>query len=393
MDVFAAVTTGRGTGAISTIQLYGDKAETILGAIFEPAAQGTNRFEPGTIRLGWIRQGQYTIDQVTVARESPQGFAIHCHGNALIVERIMHLLREHGVRLLGADEFLAEVEAREGQLGAIELEARLVQARAKTVEGTRLVVNQAREALQRWARRWSEQLDQRSVGQLQAEAAGILTDSRIGRLIIDGCTVALVGPANSGKSTLLNCLAGREKAIVAEIEGTTRDWVSARCTVGPMSVEFVDTAGWWLSRGWGYSDVELAAQRKSQEILEQAELIVLVLDRSRGSEQLAGEHLEQLAGRKVVTVLNKSDLVNQFEAAELAAWLLPAIEISAKFGTGIEPLQQRMLQVLGVWDFALDRCICFTSRQEKLLHRLCDAQTKEQAKAILDELLSGHVEV
>ena len=95
MSIFAAVMTGQGTGAISTIQLFGDKANAILRKIFKPVSTKPATLELGQILLGAIHDGNRTIDQVTIGCEGENNFTINCHGNPLIVEMIMKLLQKH----------------------------------------------------------------------------------------------------------------------------------------------------------------------------------------------------------------------------------------------------------------------------------------------------------
>ena len=137
MTVFAAVMTGRGTGAISTIQLFGPSAEGILKKIFKPARPKPPALQPGNILLGTIKDGQKTIDQVTIGCEGPENFAIHCHGNPLIVEMIMQLLQKHAARLLSTGELLIKILSKQKDTNAIEIEAKLAQSKARTIEAAK----------------------------------------------------------------------------------------------------------------------------------------------------------------------------------------------------------------------------------------------------------------
>jgi predicted GTPase len=130
------------------------------------------------------------------------------------------------------------------------------------------------------ARQWLAGLDSLSLDEIAAQAKQILEDSDTARLILSGCTIALVGPPNTGKSTLLNTLAGREKAIVTEIAGTTRDWVSAEIRIPPLAATVLDTAGLDDALAAG-GRIDRAAQQKSLEALDRADLILLVLDASQ----------------------------------------------------------------------------------------------------------------
>ena len=124
---------------------------------------------------------------------------------------------------------------------------------------------------------------QRQILDVSAEAEQILENSQIAKLIMFSCKVAIIGPPNTGKSTLLNLLAGRQKAIVTDIKGTTRDWVSAQCRIEPLYLELFDTAG--LDKK-PEDVIERESQQKSIEILQQADLVLLVLDISQTAEQL-----------------------------------------------------------------------------------------------------------
>jgi len=105
MSVFAAVMTGKGTAAISTIQVFGDAAEAITKKLFKPTGSKPAEFKTGKVLLGAIIDParQETIDQVTIGCEGPESIAIHCHGNPLIVEMIMQLLQRNGATLLTAE--------------------------------------------------------------------------------------------------------------------------------------------------------------------------------------------------------------------------------------------------------------------------------------------------
>ncbi len=392
MTAFAAVMTGKGTGAISTIQVFGDAAGTIIKKIFKPAGKKQAILQPGAICLGTIVDGSETIDEVIIGCEEPNTFAIHCHGNPLIVEMIMQLLQQQSVTLLTADQLLTKTLPVQKHINTIELEARLTQDKARTLQGTKIVANQIDGGLSKKIAEWLNNINTISVGQFSADVGRILKNSRTAKLIITGCKAAIAGPPNTGKSTLLNCLAGRQKAIVTDIKGTTRDWVSARCKIGPLSIELIDTAG--LDEEFAAAPervVEKASQQKSVEILEQADLVLLVLDNSTTGDQLDDRFGEKIADKKVLTVLNKSDLSAKLDTHKLPQILADTVQISAKFGTGIENLTEKIQQLTGVTDFDLHAAVCFTHRQENLLKQLKNAESKQQAASIISELLNGQM--
>ncbi len=393
MNCVAAAMTGLGTGAISSIQILGDSAETLLKQIFK--AQGTTppTLTTGNILLGTICDGNRVIDQVTLGCEGPATFAIHCHGNPLIVETIMQLLQRRGVTLLTPEQFLSRTLAIQEPGNTIKVEAQSVQPKIKTLQGAKMVAHQVNAGLTQKLRDWLARIDEIGLDAIKAEAAQILQESQAARLIIYGCTSVLAGPPNSGKSTLLNYLAGRQKSIVTDLEGTTRDWVEAACQIGSLFVTLIDTAGLVRELSGAEHTVEEAAQGKTIEILNRADLVLLVLDSSQPAEKFDDQIGERIAGKKVITVLNKSDLPSKFDIGKLPQALTDAVQISAKQGTGIEELKERIQQVCGATHLDPRQPVCFTARQEKLLRQLSNATSKQQAASNISDLLHGQVEV
>ncbi len=391
MSIFAAVMTGKGTGAISTVQVFGDSAEAVIEKIFKPTGTKPAEFKTGEILLGIITDGNETIDQVTIGCEQADSFAIHCHGNPLIVADIMQLLQRCGATLLTTEQLLTKMLSARKPINTIAVEAKLAQMKAKTIQGTKIITNQIDVGLSKKAAEWLQNIDAESLKQISSEAERILENSRTAKLIIAGCTVALIGPPNSGKSTLLNYLAGRQKAIVTDIKGTTRDWVEAVCRIESLSLRLIDTAGLDEKLPAPKDTIEKAAQKKSVQILEQADLVLLILDNSQTNDQLDERLIEKIAEKLVLTCLNKSDLPAKFDAGKLPEILSNTVQISAKDGTGIENLLEKIRRICGVADFDLKTPVVFTSRQEEVLKRLKNAESKQQATSIITELLNGQV--
>ncbi len=393
MSTFAAVMTGRGTGAISTVQVFGDTAGDTIKKIFKPQGTKSAALKVGTICLGTITSGTEIIDQVTIGCEGPANFALNCHGNPLIVEKIMQLLQQHKVTPLTPEHLLCKILSAEKHSTTIALEAKLTQINAKTIQGTKIIVNQTKDGLTETATEWLQNINTSSLSKIAADAGQILKNTQTAKFIIAGCTIVIAGPANSGKSTLLNYLAGKQKSIVTDIKGTTRDHVTAECQIGPLAARLIDTAGLDQTPPADPDTLEKIFQEKTVEILGKANLVLLVLDNSRPDNQL-GEHLlEKIADKKVLTVLNKSDLPPKFDAAKLPELLSNTVLISAKSGAGIENLCKKIQQSCGVSDFDLKTTVCFTSRQETLLKQLQQAKSKDHALSIITELLNGPLRV
>ena len=399
---FAAVMTGAGSGAIATIQIFGTKAKPVLEKIFRPQGDKKTSFKSGDIILGTINDVERIIDQVTIGCEGKDLFAVNCHGNPLITADITEMLQSHKVIVITSQQLLQKIYCAQG-LRTIQIEAGIAQASAKTIAGTKIILYQTDKGLNKKAQGWLKTLRQANykfIKRIQKQAGKILEDSKTAKILIDGAKIAITGPPNSGKSTLLNYLAGNVKSIVTDIAGTTLDYVTCQCRMGSLFAELTDTAG--LERR-GAEDggqqtkneeqraVERIAQKRSMEIIGDADLVLLVLDRSRQTGQLDEKLIKKTAHKRTVTILNKADLPSKLNIFKLPKELRNCVTTSAKTGEGIENLVSRIQQNLGVSDFNLRTAVCVTSRQEKLLKNLIEAQSRQQAVRIITELLNSRL--
>jgi len=156
---FAAVMTGKGTGAISTVQVCGDNSESIIRKIFEPVSKKPLQFETGQILLGTIHDNSKKIDQVTIGCEGTSSFAIHCHGNPLIVKLIIQLLEKHNVQILANDQLQKKILSEKKQTSTIAIEAQLAQSQSVTFEGTKIILNQVDSGLGKIVRTWLSDIE------------------------------------------------------------------------------------------------------------------------------------------------------------------------------------------------------------------------------------------
>lgn len=386
MGVFAAVMTGHGAGAISTIHVFGEEAEAVIKKVFKPISE-KRTLSKSSVCLGTITDGNDDIDQVTVGWEGENSFAIHCHGNPIIVADVMQLLEKNGVEPVSAEQLLVKIAESQTNVRTIELEAKLTIPKAKTIQASKLIANQIEKGLAGVINEWLEKKE--SVDEIRAKAERILKLSTTVKLIINGCRVVLSGPPNTGKSTLLNCLSGREKSIVTDIEGTTRDYVTANCQIGPLMLNLIDTAGLDEVLATKSGSVDKAAQDKAVKLLENADLVLMVLDISQSKNKIDKKVIEKISDKKILTVLNKSDLPAKLNAGKLPNILKNTVSISAKSGQGLDTLKDKVIEVLELTDFDLQQAVAFTPRQEQLLKRLCKAETTELTQSIITELLNG----
>ena len=392
-ETLACVTTAKGTGAISSIQIAGPSAGAIIKKIFTPTGRREADFGVGDISIGRILDGLQVIDQVVVGCEGPDNFAINCHGNPIIVEMIMKLLKKHGAEPVDTGKMLAKQLTGDEESNAIAIEAKLAQLEAVTLEGVKIIANQTGSGLGKIAGEWLENIDRLGLREIAGQCERIIADSKRANLIIRGCKVVIAGPANSGKSTLLNCLTGRQKAIVAGTPGTTRDWVTGRCRTDRLLMELIDTAGLYGSLS-AVNSIDSESQRRTVGLLGNCDLVLFVLD---GSKTVTNEELKTkrdlLKAKKVLVVLNKLDLGKMVDESRFDLDFTISVRISAKSGDGIERLIVKIRELLGVETFDLHTPVCFTRRQMEFLEVISCTETRSRAKAVITELLKGPIAV
>jgi len=388
MGAAAAVTTARGVAAIASIQLTGESAKTIIEKIFETHSTKKASLEPSAILVGNIIDRNRIVDEVVIGCEAPDIFTINCHGNPLIVEMIMKLLEQQGANLITAEHMLA-AEFAQSSANTIVAEAKLFQLKALTLEGVKIIVNQIDKGLARTVSGWLNDFDKLTVGQIQNECKQILADSQIADLIINGATIVIAGPPNSGKSTLLNCLSGKQKAIVAEIPGTTRDYVGSTCRIGPIVAELIDTAG--LDEKLVISSIDTEAQKRTLCLIEESDLLLMVLDRSEAKTTKLTIPKDFKSPDRLFVVLNKSDLDSRLDETAFNFDFADTVTISAKNETGIEVLARKILSILRVDTFNSATPVCFTQRQKNLLKNILNTKSKPDLKPLITQLLNAPV--
>ncbi|MBP5184080.1 MAG: 50S ribosome-binding GTPase, partial [Lachnospiraceae bacterium] len=201
-----------------------------------------------------------------------------------------------------------------------------------------------------------------------------------GRIIKEGIDTVILGRPNVGKSTLLNNLAGEERAIVTDIAGTTRDLLEIPITLGGISLNITDTAGLRETD----DPVEKIGVEKARKKAENAELILYIVD---GTEELSGQEIENLKSfvdKNLVVLINKNDVEGSIGAAEFAHRTgISAIEISAKNNTGLDKLEERIKEIVFNGEIPENEPLFVTNeRHEMLLKSALESVSK--AKESLD---------
>lgn len=365
-----------GTGAIAVIRITGPRAGRIVGRFFQPVnhpGQGSTAEQLDSLlagrrlRYGYLVDANEVIDDVIVARVSAgevAAYDISAHGGIRVAQRILALFEREGAPLRDEGEALAPIWPQKNLIEQEALEA------LRTAKTSRCVCFLA------WQRRHLASRLQAltSCGDSATAEQGLqamFDRYRSARWLIDGATLVIVGPPNSGKSTLFNRLMGRSAAIVSDKAGTTRDWVAEPIELGGVPITLVDTAG----RHDTADTLEHDAIARGASIGRRADLRILLFD---GSEPLplAMYDTTALLDLKApdILVVNKADLKAAWRVEELSVGvsggLAAPLAISARTGEGIAALEQRVLGTLGLDNGPDEAPAIFTARQYELAGRM-----------------------
>ena len=370
METICAISTPYGVGGIAVVRVSGERAIEIVDSLF--TGRLPLRDTPGgRVRFGHIVRQDEVLDEVlcTVFR-APNSFTgeetveVSCHGSVYIQQTLVEWLIDAGCRMAKPGEFTQRAFAN-GKLDLTQAEAvaDLIAAQSKAEKDLALsqlrgsVANELAELRDRllqltllieleldFADHEELEFADRSKlidlsDEIEHKLATLLSTFRTGNAIRHGVPVAIVGAPNVGKSTLLNALLGEQRAIVSDIQGTTRDTIEDTLVLDGILFRLIDTAGIRETE----DVVESMGVERSRKALEQAQIIVLVNDGMSAPMELNDEMVKGT----VIRVLNKSDLLDQrltTNDQRLSTNDQRPIAISAKFGD-IELLRQELVRV------------------------------------------------
>ena len=398
----AAISTPFGRGGIAVIRISGPDALKVGDAIFRCAGGRTlSGSVPGTTRYGSIiKRSEIIDDGMAVAFRAPRSFTgedtveISCHGGVLISGEVLEAAFEAGADPAGPGEFtkrafmngkmsLSSAEAVIDLIDSSSREAaRLARANASGAVSSKVSeIYDELTALVSQAYVYADYPDEDLTDVTPSEmrerllAAKEKTERlylsyKSGRAISEGIYTVIIGRANSGKSSLLNRLLGKDRAIVSDTEGTTRDFIEESATVGRVILRLCDTAGIRNSE----DEIERIGIGRSLEQLEKAELVYALFDGSReitDQDKLIIEKLRSCPAHKIA-VINKCDLNVKFEA-DLSGFDR-VVRISALTGEGIDDLKKisEELFVSGEIDYNSDPVVS-SARQAAALTRASEA--------------------
>jgi tRNA modification GTPase len=399
-DTIVALATPPIKSALGIIRMSGPKAFEILSIVFSKNIEDVTE---KTIHIGSIVENNEIIDQVVVLQfVAPKSYTgehlveIIIHGSPLVAQQVITLLIQHGARQAEPGEFSSRAFLNE-KIDLIQAEAIHDMIDATTQESKRLAMfsltGKTSEKLNPLRTKIADLLalievnidypEYEDIEQVTREKVMMDTQSIIdfadelieqgekGRIIKEGIKVAIIGKPNVGKSSLLNALLQEEKAIVTEIAGTTRDVVEGELNFHGVLLKILDTAGIRNSD----DKVENLGIKKTLAVLEEADLVIHVIDGTLNDEAIEGLDAKLLANKPLIKVLNKKDALNTFKEGEVYISALnkdiSALEVAMKNLLKLQPSHYLTPSFYNTRQLAILRSI-----KEHIKHAYVDAKNE-----------------
>lgn len=392
----AAIATGTGNAGIGVIRVSGKEAWDIVQKVFY---NRTNKsicfasFNSHTAHVGFIHDGAEMIDEVLVLlMKGPHSYTgedtveISCHGGTFVIKRVLETVIKNGARLAEPGEFSKRAFLN-GRLDLSEAEAvmDIIHSRNECAlkSSVRQIRGELREKVEKMRKKilyhtayieaalddpehisldgYGDTLQKESVGMVK-EIDGLIKASENGRLLRDGIRTVIVGKPNVGKSSLLNTMTGIDRAIVTDIPGTTRDTVEEQINLNGIMIDLIDTAGIREAD----DPVEKIGVTRAINTAKDSDLVLYMMDSSQPIDGNDKQIIEQLKDRKVIVLLNKSDLKavvdintardflhdNQKDKKNENTWQV--IEVSMREHTGIDQLEKAVCDLF--FQGSIERC-------------------------------------
>ena len=393
-DTIAAIATAMSSAGIGIVRISGREAIEIIQKIFRGKKEKNFAEEKTyTIHYGYIADGEEIIDEVLVMlMKAPHSYTgedtveIDCHGGIYVVKKIMETVIKYGARPAEPGEFTKRAFLN-GKMDLSQAEAVIDIIDSKNEYALKSSVSQLKGSVQKKIGEIREEilyhtafietaLDdpehisvdgygetlKKVVDNLLEEIRRLLISADNGRIIKEGIKTVIVGKPNAGKSSLLNVLVGEERAIVTDIEGTTRDVLEENIQLQGVSLNIMDTAGIRETK----DVVEKIGVDKAKNHANEADLIIYVADASRPLDDNDEEIIEMIRDKQAIVLLNKSDLDMVVTKEELQEKLnTPMIVISAKEEQGIKELEETLKEMFFHGDISFNDEVYITNIRHK----------------------------
>lgn len=412
-DTIAAVATSMNASGIGIIRISGTESISIVEKIFCPAKKQKKLTEQKsyTIHYGTIVEDGEVLDEVIVLlMRGPHSYTaedtveIDCHGGVYVMHQILNLVIKKGARVAEPGEFTKRAFLN-GRIDLSQAEAVIDVISSQNTYALKSSIQQLKGSVQRLIKSIREKvlyeiayiesaLDDpehislegypeslhKKIKELLQEIERLLKESEQGKILREGIRTAIIGKPNAGKSSLLNALLGEERAIVTEIAGTTRDTLEEQIRLRGLTLQMIDTAG---IRKTG-DKIEQIGVERAKQMMEEADLILYVIDASSALDENDKEIMPLLKEKRVIVLLNKTDLQERITAEEVQRFLeKPVIRISAKEEKGLSELEDKIEQMFLSGGLSWNDEVYLTNLRQKAAMEEAKASLQKVEESIL----------
>jgi len=373
-DTICAIATSQGVGAIAIVRVSGEESIPIVNSIFK--GKDLTKVDSHTINYGHIIDNHEVIDEVLVSvMRAPRTFTtedvveINTHGGIAPTNKVLELLLEKGCRLAEPGEFTKRAFLN-GRIDLLEAEAVMDMIDSKTetqrkmaanqIDGkTSNLINELRDDMVQIISNINVNIDYPEyddvdiitndilvpkITKLKEKIQRILKESENGKIIKDGIKTSIIGRPNVGKSSLLNALLQEDKAIVTNIAGTTRDIVEGQIVINGILLNMIDTAGIRDTE----DIIEAMGVEKSLKIMEEADLILFMLNNNEELSEDIKELLKKIKDKKYLLLINKIDLETKLDRESLSVDSSRIVELSITEDKGINELKEKIIELFNL---------------------------------------------
>lgn len=406
-DTIAAISTGMSNSGIGIVRISGEGAFQVIDRIYK-GKDKLSEADSHTIHYGFIKNGEDTVDEVLVSiMREPRTFTgedtveINCHGGVFVEKRVLETVIQNGARPAEPGEFTKRAFLN-GKMDLSQAEAVIDIINSKNEYALQSSVSQLKGSLKKKIENirkkiiyhtafietalddpehisvdgYGEQL-KIVIDEILLDLKKLICSSENGRIIKEGIQTVILGKPNAGKSSLLNVLSGRERAIVTDIEGTTRDILEEQIQIQGLNLNIIDTAGIRETD----DRIEKIGVEKAKDYAQNADLIIYVADASRSLDENDEQIIDLIYGKKAIILLNKSDLDIVITKEKMQNYLdkryekyknegnyskkIPMIDISAKEEQGIQKFEDTLKSMFLKGDISFNDEVYITNMRQK----------------------------
>ena len=423
MSTIAAISTAPGVGGIGIVRMSGDNCFEILDKFFvQKNKQKIENIKGYSIKYGIIMDNNEIIDEVLVSYfKAPKSYTtenmceINSHGGSVIINKILDICLKNGAELAEPGEFTKRAFLN-GRLDLTQAEAVIDVINAKTDKEAKVSIEQLEGNLSR------------KITEIRTDILDILSDIEAnidypeydieetsvkkvsefldkiyfklnklensfdnGKILREGVLAAIIGRPNAGKSSLLNLILDEERAIVTDIEGTTRDTIEEFISVDGIPLKIIDTAGIRNTE----DTVEKIGVEKAIEIAKKSDVVIAIFDINRELNEEDEKIINLLEEKNAIIILNKIDLENKINIEKIEKLNKPIIKMSAKNGVGLEELYNEISKLFKLKEIASTGEIIVSNNRHKYLIKKAIKNVeicKETVKNNLPvDMISGYI--